>query len=56
MSIGKHRFGQPLRVCESFDIHVRLTGAGLICGAFSRVMNPISGRAGPLDLSPIDAD
>jgi hypothetical protein len=56
MSIGKHRFGQPLRVSEIFDIHGRLTGAGLICGALSRVMNPISGRAGPLDLSLIDGD
>jgi hypothetical protein len=56
MSIGKHRFGQPLRVSEMFDIHARLTGAGLICGAFSRVTNPISGRAGPSDLSFIDAD
>src|ERR1700733_566145 len=50
MSIGKHRVGHPSRVS---DIHVRLTGAGEICGASSRVMNPISGRAGPFDLSLI---
>jgi hypothetical protein len=35
------------------DIQVRLIGAGLICGALSRVMNPIRGRAGLLDLSLI---
>jgi hypothetical protein len=50
MSIGKHRVGHPSRVS---DIHVRLTGAGVICGASSRVMNPISGRAGLSDLSLI---
>jgi hypothetical protein len=50
MSIGKHRVGHPSRVS---DIHVRLTGAGVICGASSRVMNPISGRADPFDLSLI---
>jgi hypothetical protein len=53
MSIGKHRLGQPLRDSDISDIHVRLIGAGLICGALSRVMNPISGRGGLLDLSLI---
>src|ERR1700756_3920725 len=51
MSIGKHRLGQPVRVSNIFRIHVRLVDAGLICGALSRVMNPISGRVGPSDLS-----
>src|ERR1700722_7608099 len=50
MSIGKHRVGHPSRVS---DIHVRLTGAGVICGASSRVTNPISGRAGLVDFSLI---
>jgi len=50
MSIGKHRLGQPSRVS---DIHFRLTGAGTICGASVRVMNPISGRGGLSDLSLI---
>ena len=41
------------RVSDISDIHVRLIGAGVICGALSRVMNPISRRAGLLDLSLI---
>src|SRR6516165_9812042 len=53
MSIGKHRLGQPIRIPDISDIHVRPIGAGLICGALSRVMNPISGRACLLDLSLI---
>jgi hypothetical protein len=53
MSIGKHRLGQPLRVADIADIHVRLLGAGVIRGASSRVVNPISGRAGMLELSLI---
>jgi hypothetical protein len=53
MSIGKHRLGQPLRASDISDIHARLIGAGVISGAASRVMNPISGRAGLLDLSLI---
>jgi hypothetical protein len=40
-----------MRLSAISDIHVRLIGAGLIWGALSRVMNPISGRASPLDLS-----
>jgi hypothetical protein len=50
MSSGKHRFAQPRRVS---DIHVRLIGAGLIGGACSPVMNPISGRSGTFDSSLI---
>src|ERR1700747_3855307 len=53
ISIGKHRLGQPLRSSAISDIHARLIGAGVICGALSRVMNPISGRAGLLDSSLI---
>ncbi|HUE31743.1 MAG TPA: hypothetical protein VMQ38_02280 [Mycobacterium sp.] len=45
MSIGKHRLGQPMRLSAISDIHVRLIGAGVIGGALSRVMNPISGWA-----------
>jgi hypothetical protein len=40
-----------MRISDISDIHVRLIGAGLIGGALSRVMNPISGRAWLLDLS-----
>ena len=47
ISIVKHRVGEPARISA---IHVRLIGAGLIGGASSRVTNPISGRAGLLDL------
>jgi hypothetical protein len=50
MSIGKHRCGQPLPVLDISGIQVRLIGAGAIGGALSRVMNPINGRAVPLDV------
>jgi hypothetical protein len=49
MSIGKHRVGQPLPDSNCSRIHARLTGAGVICGALSRVMYPISRRAALLD-------
>ena len=52
MSIGKHRFGHPFRIS---DIHGRLMGAGVIGGALSWVVNAISGRACPPDLSLIDS-
>ena len=42
-----------MRISAISDIHVRLIGAGLIGGALSRVMNPISGREGLLDSSLI---
>ena len=45
--------GPAVRSSAVSDIHVRLIGAGLICGALSRVMNPISGRASLLDFSVI---
>jgi hypothetical protein len=51
MSNGKHRLGHPLRISDISDIHARLIGAGLIGGAFPRVMNPISGRVCVSDLS-----
>jgi hypothetical protein len=51
MSIGKHRLGQPLRISDISAIHARLIGAGLIGGAFPRVMNPISGRVCASELS-----
>jgi hypothetical protein len=53
MNIGKHRVGEPLPVADISDIHVRLTGAGTMWGASSRVVNPIRGRVGLLDLSLI---
>jgi hypothetical protein len=50
MSSGKQRFAQPRRVS---DIQVRLIDAGLIGGARSPVVNPISGRSGTFDSSLI---